>query len=300
MSGEHNHSHTHGSTSNPTRLTIALVLTGSFLIAEIVGGIVFKSLALLSDAAHMFTDVVALVIALVAIKIGARASDDRRTFGYRRFEVLAATFNAVLLFGVAIYVLVEGIKRFFEPEPVQSTGMLVVAVLGLLINLISMQVLSSRKDKSLNIKGAYLEVWADMLGSLGVIIGAVGIAVTGWQWIDPVIAILIGFWVLPRTWILLKDTTQILLEGAPRGMVLSDVRSALESTDGVSSVHDLHVWTSGADQPSCSVHVELTPGSDSERVRQDLADTLRTKYGISHATIQTEKEACADQAALHQ
>lgn len=292
------HSHDHSGSSS-TRLIIALSLTGTFLIAEVVGGIVFKSLALLSDAAHMFTDVIALVIALVAIKIGARASDDKRTFGYRRFEVLAAAFNAVLLFGVAIYVLVEGLKRFFEPVAVQSTGMLIVAVLGLLINLISMQILASRKDKSLNIKGAYLEVWADMLGSLGVIIGAVGIAATGWQWIDPVIAILIGFWVLPRTWILLKDTTQILLEGAPRGLVVAEVRKALNDVPGVKSVHDLHVWVSGADQPSCSVHAELEEGADSEVVRQSVADKLKADYGLEHVTIQTEREPCGDQAGLH-
>ena len=161
MGAGHDHA---GATTNSRRLAIALALTGTFLFAEVAAGFVFNSLALLSDAAHMFTDAAALAIALAAIRIGSRKPDDRRTFGYRRFEILAAAFNAILLFGVAIYVLVEGILRILEPEAVQSTGMLIVAILGLVINLVSMRLLSGGKDKSLNVKGAYLEVWADMLG----------------------------------------------------------------------------------------------------------------------------------------
>lgn len=291
--------HSHINTSNPKRLLIALILTGTFLVAEVIGGLIFGSLALLSDAAHMFTDVVALSIALLAIKIGSRAADDKRTFGYRRFEILAAAFNAVLLFGVAIYILFEGIQRFVEPEPVQSTGMFVVATLGLLVNLISMQILAGGKDKSLNVKGAYLEVWADMLGSLGVIAGAVLIGTTGWVWIDPVIAIGIGFWVLPRTWILLRDTTQILLEGAPQGFVLADLRKSLAKIPGISGVHDLHVWVSGADEPSCSMHVELRAEADGEIVRRKVEDWLKTEHGIHHVTIQTEREPCEDREDLH-
>lgn len=238
------HDHTAG--ANSRQLTIALGLTGTFLVAEIAGGLYFNSLALLSDAAHMFTDAAALAIALLAIKIGQRAADDKRTFGYRRFEILAAAFNAVLLFLVAGYVLYEGIKRIFDPEPVGSIGMLAVASVGLVVNLIAMRVLAAGKDKSLNIKGAYLEVWADMLGSLGVIVAAIIITLTDWRWIDPIVAIGIGLWVLPRTWILLRDTTHILLEGAPRGVVLAELRGAIEAIDGVDSLHDLHVWVSGA------------------------------------------------------
>jgi cobalt-zinc-cadmium efflux system protein len=295
---EGGHSHDHSNTS-ASRLTIALALTSSFFIAEVVGGFVFKSLALLSDAAHMFTDVMALVIALVAIKVGMRAADEKRTFGYRRLEILAAAFNAVLLFGVAIYVLIEGVRRFFEPVPVGSTGMMVIAVGGLVINIVSMKILTAGKEKSLNVKSAYLEVWADMIGSIGVIAGAIIISLTGLQWVDPVIAIGIGLWVLPRTWILLKDSTQILLEGAPRGMVLGDVRKALEGVQGVTAIHDFHVWVSGADQPSCSLHAELAPGADSDDVRARLTTLLKGEHGVSHVTIQTEAKPCDDQATLH-
>lgn len=293
----HGHDHTAG--ANARQLTIALVLTGTFLVAEVAGGLYFNSLALLSDAAHMFTDAAALAIALVAIKIGQRPADDKRTFGYRRFEILAAAFNAILLFLVAGYVLYEGIKRIFDPEPVGSLGMLGVAAIGLVVNLIAMRVLAAGKDKSLNIKGAYLEVWADMLGSLGVIVAAILITVTDWRWVDPVVAILIGLWVLPRTWILLRDTTHILLEGAPRGVLLQEVRTAILDVPAVVSLHDLHVWVSGADQPSCTVHLVVENGAEPETVRRAVAKLLETRFSLHHTTIQTETGACADGEALH-
>ncbi len=292
--------HEHASaTTNSRRLTIALALTSTFLLAEIVAGVIFNSLALLSDAAHMFTDAAALAIALVAIRIGAKPADERRTFGYRRFEILAAAFNALLLFGVAVYVLVEGIRRLVRPETVQSTGMLIVAVLGLGINLVSMRLLAGGKDKSLNVKGAYLEVWADMLGSLGVIVGALVIRFTGWPWVDPIVAIAIGLWVLPRTWILLRDSTNILLESTPRGAVLADIRKTMIETQGVAGVHDLHVWVSGADQASASAHVVLAGGADGEVVRKAVEARLRDDFNLLHVTVQTEREACADDDGYH-
>jgi cobalt-zinc-cadmium efflux system protein len=280
-------------------LAMALGLTTAFLIAELIGSFVFNSLALLSDAAHMFTDSAALAIALAAVKIGQRPADDTRTFGYRRFEILAAAFNALLLFAVAAYVLYEGIKRFFEPTEVQSTGMLVVAAIGLVINFIAMKLLSAGKEQSLNVKGAYLEVWADMLGSIGVIAGAVVIMLTGWQWVDPLVAIGIGLWVLPRTWVLLKDTTQILLEGVPSGINLAELRAAIAATPGVAGVHDLHVWSLSSNDHSLSTHVELAENVDFETVRTAVAKTLHDRYHIEHATIQVEREACEDAAGLH-
>ncbi len=168
--GAAGHDHTAG--ANTGMLAWALALTATYLVAEVIGGFVFNSLALLSDAAHMMTDVTALVIALLAIRLGAKPADDKRTFGYRRFEILAAAFNAVLLFGIAIYVLVEAIGRFNAPQEVQSWGMMTVAAIGLVVNLVSMRLLTAGKDASLNIKGAYLEVWADMIGSVGVVLGA--------------------------------------------------------------------------------------------------------------------------------
>ena len=293
------HDHSHGAGANSRMLGIALALTSAFLIAEVIGAFVFNSLALLSDAAHMLTDVVALAIALVAIRIGQRPADDTRTFGYRRFEILAAAFNALLLFAVAGYVLWESIGRFFVPEPVGSTGMLVVAALGLVVNLISMRLLAGGKDKSLNVKGAYLEVWADMLGSIGVIGGAIVIMLTGWLWVDPIVAVGIGLWVLPRTWILLKDTTHVLLEGVPSRLSVVEIRAAISATPGVAGLHDLHVWSLTSDDSSLSAHVALAEGADPEVVRTLVSKVLRDRFEIEHATIQIEKEPCDDADDLH-
>ena len=293
------HDHAQGVGANSRMLLIALGLTTAFLIAEVVAAFAFNSLALLSDAAHMFTDAAALAIALAAVRIGQRPPDDTRTYGYRRFEILAAAFKALLLFAVAAYVLWEGVARLFEPAEVGSTGMLIVATIGLVINLVAMRLLRAGAETSLNVKGAYLEVWADMLGSIGVIGGAFAIMLTGWTWIDPLVAIGIGLWVLPRTWILLRDTTHILLEGVPRGLTLPEIRAAIASTPGVAGVHDLHIWSLTSDDASASVHVELAPQMDGDTVRVAVARTLRDKFKIAHATVQTEREACENAADLH-
>lgn len=291
--------HSHIGTSNSRRLVIALVLTTTFLVAEVIGSFMFNSLALLSDAAHMFTDAAALAIALAAIRIGQRPADERRTFGYRRFEILAAAFNALLLFAVAGYILWEGIGRFFRPAEVQSTGMLVVAVIGLAVNLVAMRLLAAGKESSLNVKGAYLEVWADMLGSVGVIAGAIIIMFTGWPWVDPAIAILIGLWVLPRTWILLSDTAHILLEGVPRGLSLTELRGTLGAMPGVAALHDLHVWGLTGDDSSLSVHVVLAQGADAEAVRLAMSELLRARFRIEHTTIQIEGKAGGNADSPH-
>ena len=293
----HGHDHTAGASAK--MLGIALALTSAYLVAEVVGAFWFNSLALLSDAGHMLTDVAALSIALMAIKIGGRAPDDKRTFGYRRFEILAAAFNALMLFAVAIYILVEAISRFQSPEPVQSTGMLVVASIGLVVNLVSMRLLMAGKDASLNVKGAYLEVWADMLGSLGVIVGALIIMLTGWAWVDPVVAIGIGLWVLPRTWVLLRDTINILLEGVPGGLKLSEIRSSIAAVPGVDGVHDLHVWSMTTDDISCTAHVEITDATSADSVRSHIETLLNDRFGIGHCTIQTEREPCEESGHLH-
>lgn len=281
-------SHDHTAGANAKMLGWALALTSTYLIAEVIGGFVFNSLALLSDAAHMLTDVAALVIALLAIKMGKKAPDEKRTFGYRRFEILAAAFNAVLLFFIAIYVFVEAIKRFNEPQEIQSLGMLIVAAIGLVVNLVSMRLLTSGKEASFNVKGAYLEVWADMIGSVGVILGALAIKFTGWTWVDPVVAVAIGLWVLPRTWILLRDTTNVLLEGVPRGLELAQVRKEIGSLIGVTDLHDLHIWSTSNDDVSCTVHVTLAAGADPDAVRQKVSSLLKERFEIHHATIQTE------------
>ncbi|HVI97483.1 MAG TPA: cation diffusion facilitator family transporter [Sphingomonas sp.] len=305
MSGGHQghahggHAHDHTAGANTKMLSIALALTTIYLAAEVAGAFIFNSLALLSDAGHMLTDVAALAIALIAIKVGQKAPDDKRTYGYKRFEILAAAFNALMLFAIAIYVLVEGIQRLRNPEGVQSTGMLVVAVIGLIVNFVSMRLLMAGKDQSLNVKGAYLEVWADMLGSVGVIVGALAIRFTGATWIDPVVAIGIGLWVLPRTWVLLRDTANVLLEGVPRDLDLGQIRDRIAAVEGVGDVHDLHVWSMSTSDVSCTAHVVLAADADAERVRKAVTAAIEDEFEIAHSTIQTEREACGDAENIH-
>jgi cobalt-zinc-cadmium efflux system protein len=293
MSSGHAHSHAPAAIEpgKERPLWIALVLTSTFLVAEIIGGIVTGSLALISDAAHMFTDAAALAIALAAIRVGRRVADAKRTFGYHRFEILAAAFNALLLFGVAIYILFEAYQRIKSPPTIESTGMLVIATLGLVINLVSMKLLAAGKDGSLNVKGAYLEVWSDMLGSLGVIVGAIVIRFTGWAWVDSAIAVLIGLWVLPRTWVLLRDSVNILLEGVPSGIDLTQVRQALAAMPRVDSVHDLHLWSLTSGKTSLSAHLVSAKGNADE-ITRTATKMLEDKFGLHHTTLQVEKVPC--------
>ncbi|WP_313912781.1 cation diffusion facilitator family transporter [Tahibacter sp.] len=282
----------HGIAAAPERsLRWALFLTGTFLIAEVVGGIATNSLALLSDAAHMFTDVAALAIALLAIRVGKRPADQQRTFGYARFEILAATFNAVLLFLVALYILWEAVDRFRTPAPVQSTAMMVIAALGLIVNVISMRLLQAGSKKSLNVKGAYLEVWSDMLGSIGVLAAGAIIQFTGWTLADPIIAVLIGFWVLPRTWALLKDSLNVLLEGVPSGLALSKVESEVRAIPGVVAVHDLHVWTVSSGKALLTAHVvrDGTTGVSDAALLTAVRTRLKDLFDVHHATLELER-----------
>jgi cobalt-zinc-cadmium efflux system protein len=294
------HSHGVSAGQNERPLWIALFLTTTFLIAEVVGGILTNSLALISDAAHMFTDSAALAISLTAIRIGKRPADTRRTFGYYRFEILAAAFNAVLLFLVALYILFEAYQRLKNPPEVQSTMMLVIAALGLIINVISMRLLSAGKDASLNVKGAYLEVWSDMLGSLGVIAAALIIRWTNWSWVDSAVAVGIGLWVLPRTWTLLKDSMNVLLEGVPEGIGLAEVEAAVLGIPGVASIHDLHVWAISSGKSSLTVHVVCKePTVDWPAVLKSVRSLLAEKFDIHHTTVQLEQTPCEQESDTH-
>lgn len=275
MNEHHGHDHSHAvvTENNAKKLTFALVLTSTFLIVEVVAGFITQSLALLSDAAHMFTDAAALAIALVAIKIGKLSADDKRTFGYQRFEILAALFNASMLFVVAMYILYEAYQRFSNPPEIQSLGMIIVAIIGLIINLISMKILFSSAQESLNVKGAYLEVLSDALGSVGVFIGAVIIYFTHWVWIDTLIALLIGFWVLPRTWILLKQSINILLEGVPEEIDIEKLRNDLLGLKEVESIHQLKVWAITSKNIHLTVHL-YAPQADRNALYQQALEML--------------------------
>jgi cobalt-zinc-cadmium efflux system protein len=270
----------------------ALILTSIFFVLEAVGGFLIGSLALISDAAHMLTDVTALAISFVAIKLGNRPTDSVKTFGYYRFEILAAAFNTILLFIVAMYILYEAYQRLYHPPEIQTSGMLWIAFIGLMINLLSMLLLVSSKNKSLNLQSAYLEVWSDSLGSAGVILGALMIQFFGWAWVDSIIAMLIGLWVLPRAWILLKASINILLEGVPEGIDVKKLQEAMYSIEGVLDVHELHVWAITLDKISLTAHVVISKISDHEQILSEINALLDQAYSISHTTLQLEYNKC--------
>ena len=293
MGGGHDHGTSEIRHERP--LWWAFGLTLAFLIAEVIGGILTNSLALLSDAAHMATDVIALAISLVAVRLSRKPADAKRTYGYARMEAIGAMVNGLLLFAVAFYVLWEAAHRFSEPPEVASIGMMVIASLGLLVNLIAMRLLKAGSGESLNLKGAYLEVWADMLGSLGVIIAAVLIMVTGWRVVDPIVAVLIGLWVLPRTWTLLREAGQVLMQGVPSGLDLEIVRRALTEQPGVAQVHDLHIWALASRQPIMTAHLVLTdPTLNVDDLRRTVSQMLEDRFHIGHATLQVESSDCGD------
>lgn len=271
---------------------IAFALTGGFMLAEVAGGLLTGSLALISDAAHMLTDTAALGIALFAMRVGRRPRDARHTFGHARVEILAAAFNAAMLFAVAFYIFGEAIDRLRQPVEVQSMAMLAIALLGLAVNLVSMRLLSGGKDSSLNVKGAYLEVWSDMLGSLGVIAGALLIRFTGWTWVDPLIAVAIALWVLPRTWVLLRESVDVLLEGTPAGVDLSAVEKLLRADEDVLDVHDLHLWSIGSGQLSLSAHVQVQPSTELTPFLAQMRGRLAQTFDIHHSTLQCEFDPC--------
>ncbi len=272
------------------RLKIAFVLTATYMAAEIVGGVLSGSLALLSDAAHMGTDVLGLGMALAAIHFAQRPATAQRTYGTYRLEVLAALANGILLFGVAAYILYEAYRRFTEPSEVLGIPMLIVASVGLLVNLASFWLLAAGAKESLNVRGAFLEVLSDLLGSVGVIIAAIVVSLTGWTYVDPLIAALIGLFVLPRTYRLTAEAVRIILEIAPPGLDVDEMRRRMEAIDGVVAVNDLHVWTLTSGMETASAHVVVADGSDWASVLDAILSLLATDYGVTHSTIQCEPE----------
>lgn len=271
------------------RLKITLALTATYMVAEIVGGLWTGSLALLADAAHMGTDVGGLALALFAIWIGQRPVSVEKTFGYYRAEILAALANGVALFGVAFYILFEAYQRFRAPVEIASGGMLAVAAVGLAVNLIGIFLLKAGSKDNLNVKGAYFEVLSDLLSSVGVIVAAGLIALTGRTWIDPLFSVLIGFFILPRTWTLMKEAIDILLEGTPKELTLSEIEAQMRRVPGVLSVHELHVWTITSGRFAASAHVRVAPDADEQATLRELNSLLRARDGFEHITLQMEK-----------
>lgn len=301
--------HSHAAAPSPgtaagkhkSRLSIALGLTTTFMLAEVVGGLWTGSLALLSDAAHMMTDAGGLALALIAIRFAERPATPQNTYGYARMEVLSALTNAVVLLLLTVYILYEAYQRFFDPPEIASGPMLAVAVVGLTVNLISMRLLSAGSAESLNVKGAYFEVIADMLGSLGVIVAALVIMFTGWRLADPIIGAGIGLLIVPRTWILLKQAVHILMEGTPPEIDVSLIEKKLLSIANVSGVHDLHVWTLTSGVYAMSGHMVITDFSRQREIMAAAHAVMKTEFHVDHLTIQLEDPSfrAEESASLH-
>jgi cobalt-zinc-cadmium efflux system protein len=262
------------------------------MLVETAAALLTGSLALLSDAGHMFTDVLGIAMALAAISAASRAAtDSQRTFGLYRLEVLAALANALLLTGVAVFVLIEAARRFTDPPEVPAGAMLVVAVGGLLVNVVAFLLLRSGAAESINVRGAYLEVVGDLLGSAGVIVAAVVIALTGWSYADPIVAVVVALMILPRTFALGRSAVRILVQAAPEHLDVAVVRDRLAAVPGVCDVHDLHVWTLTSGMDVASAHLSLEPHAELGTVLATARDTLHAEFHIDHATLQVEPVA---------
>ncbi|MDX1422390.1 MAG: cation diffusion facilitator family transporter [Kiloniellales bacterium] len=296
---DHGHAHAHGEVTadNARRVLVALWLTGGFTVAEVVGGLLTGSLALIADAGHMLTDAAALALAWMAFRVAGRPNDARRTYGYHRFQVLAAFVNGVTLVAVVGWILIEAARRLFAPVEVLGGPMLVVAAMGLVINLVVLWILRSSERPNLNLEGAAVHVLGDLLGSVAAILAAGVIMWTGWTPIDPLLSVLVALLVLRSAWFIVRRSGHILLEGAPEWLEVEDLRRQLAAAvPEVVDVHHVHAWMLTDERPLMTLHATLEPGADPHAALLAIRAFLDQEYGVGHATIQVEPAGCPDGA----
>ena len=286
-------SHRHG---NMRRVIIALILTGVFMIVEVVGGILSGSLALLADAGHMLTDTMALSLAAVAFHVSKRPADSRRTFGYQRFQILAAFVNGLTLLLIVGWILIEAVRRFISPHDVLGQTMLIVAGAGLVVNIIAFTVLHGGDRDNLNIRAAALHVAGDMLGSVAAIVAAIVIIYTGWLAVDPLLSIAVAFLILKSAWALVRQSGHVLLEGAPDWLDRDEMQAKItERVDAVADIHHVHVWGLTPQDLMLTMHLRLgSPVENHTEVVREVKTVLREQFGIAHSTIEVEVDDCAD------
>lgn len=283
------HHHHHDGKDSQRRLIWAIVLTGGFMVAEVVGGLVSGSLALLADAGHMLTDAAALTLAWFAARISRRAADARRTYGYQRVQILAAFVNGLTLLGIVLWITIEAIQRLFDPIAVASTTMLVIATLGLVVNLVVFAILHMGDHDNLNIRGAALHVLGDLLGSVAAIVAALVIMATGWMPIDPLLSLLVAALIFRSAWKLTRESGHILLEGAPDDLDVYEVeRDLVAILPAVRDVHHVHAWSLTPGHHLMSLHAILEEGSDPQKALVDIKAVLHERYSVAHATVQIE------------
>jgi cobalt-zinc-cadmium efflux system protein len=298
MGAAHDHGHAAGRAEDRYRLRLVLLVTFSVAVVELLGAVLSGSLALLADAGHMFTDTAAIVVALSASYVATLPASPRRTFGFHRAEILAALINAVVLLGVCGYLAYAGVVRLLDPVAIEAPQMLAFATIGLLANLLSLALLSTRRKQSLNMRGAFLEVLGDTFGSAAAIAAGLVVLVTGYARADSVASLLIAAMILPRAWSLLRDCVGVLLESAPPGVDVEIVRQHLAGAEGVTDVHDLHAWSITSGMPALSAHVTVTEEALGDRgvgqILDELSECVASHFGIEHATFQVEPERHRD------
>ncbi|MBT8450860.1 MAG: cation diffusion facilitator family transporter [Deltaproteobacteria bacterium] len=295
--GHHHHHHATDAEAqgNRRRLSMALALTATYMVAEVVGGLAANSLALLADAGHMFSDAAALGLSLVAVTLAQRPATTQRTYGFHRAEILAALANGAALLALSVLIAREACERLAQPPEVRGALMLAVAAGGLAINLANLMILSGGRRSNLNVRGAWLHVMADTLGSIGAMSAGVVIYFFGWRWADPVASFIIASLVLYSAWGLVRETLDVLMEGVPKGISVEDITSALRELPGVLDTHDLHVWSLTSGRNVATVHLIIAPEADHQGVIDVANRTLATQFAIEHATIQVEHDALASQ-----
>ena len=285
---------------NRRDLTLTLVLTASYCLVEFAGGIFTNSLALLSDAGHMLSDVAALALSLFAIRLAQLPPTANKTFGYHRVEILAALVNALLLWGIVALIFHEAFHRFLTPPQVKSTGMIAVATVGLGVNLVSLFVLNRSQGESLNVRAAFVHVLGDALGSIGAVFAGVAILMGGWYVADPLASVGIGLLILYSSWEIIRDSVDILMQGTPRGMRLEEVEECLLGIEGVRQVHDLHIWALTSGMYHLSAHLVICGDNEPHAIIEAAQTRLREFFGIGHTTVQVDREVeCAEEFRAH-
>lgn len=292
----HGHAHGHGHRSDSEkRVLLALLLTAGFMGAEVAGGLISGSLALLADAAHMLTDAASLALAWIAFRIARRPADPRRSYGYDRGQVLAAFLNGAFLVAIVLWIFVEAAQRLMTPQPVEGDLMLVIAALGFAVNIAAFLVLHGGDRQNLNLRGAAAHVLGDLLGSAAAIIGALVILWTGWTPIDPLLSILVGLLVLRSAWMVVRESVHILLEGTPAGIEPKDLRSVLLSDiPALEDVHHIHAWSLTPERPLLTLHAQVRESADPQATLERIKQVLAERFGIDHSTVQIERGPCGD------
>jgi cobalt-zinc-cadmium efflux system protein len=284
----HGHAHHHATAASARAIGIAALLTGGFMLVEIIGGILSGSLALLADAGHMLTDFAALAMAWLAFRLARRPADHRRTYGFDRLSVLAAFVNGIALFAVTIWIFIEAVERLATPRPVAGGLMLSVATVGLLVNLLAFWVLSRGDRSNLNLRAALLHVAGDLLGSIGAIVAALAILWTGWTPADPILSVLVSLLILRAAWAVLRDSAHILLEGTPADFDAAEIAADLGAEiPGLAEVRHLHAWSITESRPMVTLEAVVADGADAEAVRRAVKARLATRFGFDHATVET-------------